>query len=159
MSVLESLFLLPIFQALGWTPIHFIWQGTVIGWLRPVILLPTSALTGLSPSHLEAILLHELAHIRRLDYLINLLQTIVETLLFYHSAVWWVSRRIRIERENCCDDVAVSVLGGSRDYATALARMEGTAGGAPCSGDCCFRRLAFGSDPPPVGPSPGTPKL
>ena len=97
---------------------------TVLGWLRPVILLPTSALTGLSPAHLEAILLHELAHIRRLDYLVNLLQTIVETLLFYHPAAWWVSRQIRIERENCCDDVAVGILGGSWDYATALTRME-----------------------------------
>ena len=84
---------------------------TVIGWLKPVVLLPASALAGLTPQQLEAILAHELAHIRRHDYLVNLLQTLVETLLFYHPAVWWLSRRIRIERENCCDDLAVSLCG------------------------------------------------
>ena len=75
------------------------------------MLLPASALAGLSPQQLEAILAHELAHIRRHDYLVNLLQTLVETLLFYHPAVWWLSRRIRVERENCCDDLAVSLCG------------------------------------------------
>lgn len=104
---------------------------TVIGWLKPVILLPTAALAGLSPTQLEAILIHELAHIRRLDYLVNLLQTLVEILLFYHPAVWWVSRRIRIERENCCDDVAVTVLGDARGYAIALTRMEELRGEVP----------------------------
>ena len=73
---------------------------TVVGWLRPVILLPASALAGLSPAQLEAVIAHELAHVRRHDYLVNLLQTVVET-LFYHPAVWWLSHRIRIERENC----------------------------------------------------------
>ena len=68
------------------------------GWLKPAILLPASILGGVSPQQLEAILAHELAHIRRHDYLVNLLQTVAETLLFYHPAVWWVSRRIRIER-------------------------------------------------------------
>ena len=65
---------------------------TVIGWLRPVVLMPASALAGMGPQQLEAILAHELAHIRRHDYLVNLLQTLVETLLFYHPAVWWLSR-------------------------------------------------------------------
>jgi type II secretory pathway component GspD/PulD (secretin)/beta-lactamase regulating signal transducer with metallopeptidase domain len=97
---------------------------TVVGWLRPVILLPASALTGLRPEQLEAILAHELAHVRRHDYLVNLLQTVVEILGFYHPAVWWVSRRIRIERENCCDDLAVQVCGSSLQYARALACME-----------------------------------
>ena len=83
----------------------------VAGWLTPVILLPVSILAELSPQQLEAILAHELAHIRRHDYLVNLLQTVAETLLFYHPAVWWVSRRIRIEREHCCDDAAVRVCG------------------------------------------------
>jgi HEAT repeat protein/beta-lactamase regulating signal transducer with metallopeptidase domain len=96
----------------------------VIGWLRPVILMPASALTGLSPQQLEAIIAHELAHIRRHDYLINLLQAVVETLLFYHPAVWWVSRRIRQEREHCCDDLAVAVCGDSLTYARALLEME-----------------------------------
>ncbi|MFA5863704.1 MAG: M56 family metallopeptidase [Phycisphaerae bacterium] len=96
----------------------------VIGHLRPVILLPASALTGLTPSQLEAILIHELAHIRRYDYLVNLIQTVIETLLFYHPAVWWVSRRIRIERENCCDDLAVQFCGDRLTYARALVTME-----------------------------------
>ncbi len=97
---------------------------TVVGWLRPVILLPASALTGLSPEQLEAILAHELAHIRRYDYLVNIVQTVVEILGFYHPAIWWVSHRIRIERENCCDDLAVHVCGSSLQYARALACME-----------------------------------
>jgi beta-lactamase regulating signal transducer with metallopeptidase domain len=95
-----------------------------IGWIKPVILLPASVLTGLSPRQLEAILAHELAHIRRHDYLVNLLQAVVETLLFYHPAVWWISRRIRIERENCCDDVAVAICGDAVTYVRALAEME-----------------------------------
>jgi hypothetical protein len=97
---------------------------TVIGWLKPVVLLPASALAALSPQQLEAILAHELAHIRRHDYLVNLLQTLVETVLFYHPAVWWLSRRIRIERENCCDDLAVSLCGDPVAYAHALADLE-----------------------------------
>src|SRR5438552_442132 len=97
---------------------------TVIGWLRPVILLPASALTGLSAGQLELILAHELAHIRRGDYLLNLLQTAVETLLFYHPAVWWVGKTMRLERENCCDDVAVSACGNALTYARALTELE-----------------------------------
>lgn len=97
---------------------------TVIGWLKPVVLLPASALGALSPQQLEAILAHEFAHIRRHDYLVNLLQTLVETILFYHPAVWWLSRRIRIERENCCDDLAVSLCGDPVAYANALADLE-----------------------------------
>lgn len=97
---------------------------TVIGWIKPVILLPASALAGLAPQQLEAILAHELAHVRRQDYMVNLLQTLVETLLFYHPAVWWLSRRIRLERENCCDDIAVSLCGDPYTYARALADLE-----------------------------------
>jgi Zn-dependent protease with chaperone function len=97
---------------------------TVIGWLKPLVLLPASAPGALSPQQLEAILAHELAHIRRHDYLVNLLQTLVETLLFYHPAVWWLSRRIRIERENCCDDLAVRLCGDPVAYANALADLE-----------------------------------
>ncbi len=97
---------------------------TVVGWLRPVILLPASALTGLSTEQLEAILAHELAHIRRYDYFVNMLQTVVEILGFYHPAVWWVSRKIRVERENCCDDLAVRVSGDRVRYARALTSLE-----------------------------------
>ncbi|MHC4156682.1 MAG: M56 family metallopeptidase, partial [Planctomycetota bacterium] len=97
---------------------------TVVGWLKPVILLPASALTGLTREQLEAILAHELAHIRRFDYLVNMLQTAVEILGFYHPAVWWVSRKIRVERENCCDDLAIGVTGDTVRYAKALTLLE-----------------------------------
>ncbi|HUD99000.1 MAG TPA: M56 and DUF3738 domain-containing protein [Bryobacteraceae bacterium] len=97
---------------------------TVVGWLRPVVLVPVGALAGLPAEHLEALLLHELAHIRRHDYLVNILQSIAEALLFYHPAVWWVSAHIRVERELCCDDVAVSVSGDRLTYARALAQLE-----------------------------------
>lgn len=96
----------------------------VIGWLRPAIVLPVSSLAGLAPSHFEAILAHELAHIRRGDYLVNVIQRIVETLLFYHPAVWWVSAWIRREREHCCDDVAAAVCGDRIRYAHALRALE-----------------------------------
>ena len=97
---------------------------TAIGWLRPVVLLPASALAGLTPSQLETILAHELAHIRRHDYLFNLIQTAIEILLFYHPAVWWIGSRVRVERENCCDDLAVTVCGDPVTYAHALTTME-----------------------------------
>ena len=96
----------------------------VVGWLRPVVLVPVGALSGLPAEHLEALLLHELAHIRRHDYLVNILQSVAEALLFYHPAVWWVSGHIRAERELCCDDVAVSVSGDALTYARALAELE-----------------------------------
>ena len=97
---------------------------TVVGWLRPVVLMPIGALAGLPPEHVEALLAHELAHIRRHDYLVNLLQSIAESLLFYHPAVWWISGRIRNEREVCCDEVAVSISGDALTYACALADLE-----------------------------------
>ena len=97
---------------------------TVIGWLRPVVLLPAATLTGLSTEQMEMILAHELAHVRRNDFFVNLMQAVVETLLFYHPAVWWISHRIRVEREHCCDDVAVSVSGKPLVYARALTRLE-----------------------------------
>ena len=97
---------------------------SVVGWLRPVILLPTATLMGLTPLQLEAILAHEIAHVRRYDYLVNMLQMVVETLLFYHPAVWWTSKRIRLERELCCDDLAVRFSGNALRYARALTRLE-----------------------------------
>jgi uncharacterized protein (TIGR03435 family) len=96
----------------------------VVGWLRPVVLVPVGALGGLPVEYLEALLLHELAHIRRHDYLVNMLQSVAEALLFYHPAVWWVSGHIRAEREQCCDDVAVFVSGNALTYARALAHLE-----------------------------------
>lgn len=97
---------------------------TVIGWLKPVILLPIASVNSLTVSQLEAILAHELAHIRRADYAVNLLQSLIETLLFYHPAVWWISSRIRQEREHCCDDLAASISGDTAGYVAALVRME-----------------------------------
>jgi beta-lactamase regulating signal transducer with metallopeptidase domain len=97
---------------------------SVLGTLRPVILLPASTLTGLTPEQIEMVLAHELAHIRRHDFLVNLLQAFVETLMFYHPAVWWMSHTVRVERENCCDDLAVAVCGNPIQYARALTRLE-----------------------------------
>jgi len=96
----------------------------VLGWFRPVVLLPVTALTGLTEVQLRAVIAHELAHIRRLDAFFNLLQVAAETVLFYHPAVWWLSKRIRAERENCCDDVALVVCADPSEYARALAQME-----------------------------------
>jgi beta-lactamase regulating signal transducer with metallopeptidase domain len=97
---------------------------TLIGWLRPTILIPASVLIGLTPDQLDAILAHELAHVRRYDYLVNLFQTVIETILFYHPAVWWISRKLREERENCCDDIALEVMQDRLVYASALAQLE-----------------------------------
>ena len=97
---------------------------TVIGWLKPVILLPIASVNSLTVSQLEAILAHELAHIRRADYAVNLLQSLIETLLFYHPAVWWISARIRQEREHCCDDLATAICGDKATYIAAPVRME-----------------------------------
>jgi beta-lactamase regulating signal transducer with metallopeptidase domain len=96
----------------------------VLGWVRPIVLAPVAALTGLPLEHAEALLAHELAHIRRNDYLINLLQGVVETVLFYHPAVWWVSAQIRTEREHCCDDLAIATTTDVLTYARALAELE-----------------------------------
>lgn len=97
---------------------------TLIGWLRPVVLIPLGCLSGLSTQQIEAIFVHELAHIRRHDYLVSVLQSIVEALLFYHPAVWWVSKTIRKEREDCCDDMAVEIGGNALIYAKALSLLE-----------------------------------
>ncbi|MHC4718407.1 MAG: M56 family metallopeptidase [Planctomycetota bacterium] len=102
-----------------------------MGILRPSVLMPVTVLTGLPMPHIEAILAHEIAHLRRYDYLVNLLQGLVETVLFYHPAVWWVSGRIRVERENCCDDVAVGVCGDHTTYVAALASVAESSAGAP----------------------------
>lgn len=96
----------------------------VIGWLRPVVLIPISALASLPPQQLDALILHELAHIRRLDTMTNMLLVMVETILFYHPAVWWVSRQVRTEREHACDDAAVAACGDAVTYVEALTSLE-----------------------------------
>src|SRR6266446_3611687 len=115
---------------------------TVLGWFRPLILLPASSVTGLSPAQLEAVLAHELAHVLRYDYLINAFQIVVETLLFYHPAVWWISRCIREERELCCDDLVLRVCADRVVYARALASLEEMRASAP--------RLAFAASGGPL---------
>jgi beta-lactamase regulating signal transducer with metallopeptidase domain len=96
----------------------------VVGCLRPIILLPASSLTGLSTAHLEALIVHEMAHLRRHDALVNAIQAFVEIALFYHPAVWWISRQLRNEREAACDDLAAAVIGDRTVYARALATLE-----------------------------------
>jgi beta-lactamase regulating signal transducer with metallopeptidase domain/HEAT repeat protein len=96
----------------------------VIGWIKPVVLVPAAAVAGLTPEQVELLLAHELAHVRRHDYLVNVLQCAVESLLFYHPATWWVSRAVRSEREHCCDDLAIATRGDAVAYVEALVAME-----------------------------------
>ena len=96
----------------------------VAGWLRPVVLLPVSAINNMPVDQIEALLAHELAHIRRQDYLVNLVLTAIETMFFYHPLAWWISRQVRREREDCCDDIAAEVSGSRLLYARALAELE-----------------------------------
>ncbi len=97
---------------------------SVVGWLRPIILIPGGIVTRLTPPRIRGIIAHELAHIRRQDYLVNLVQNVFESLLFFHPITWWVSRRLNVEREYCCDDVAVSVSDCVLHYAQALSFLE-----------------------------------
>ena len=97
----------------------------VVGWLRPVILLPLGMCAGLTTAQVEMILAHELAHVGRQDYLVNLLLNVVETVLFYHPAIWWIAAQVREERENACDDLALAACDDDRlGYARALASLE-----------------------------------
>ena len=96
----------------------------VIGWLRPVILIPSAAFMNLTTAELRLVLAHELSHIRRHDHLINLAQALVEVTLFFHPVTWWLSRQIRTERENCCDDACLGVTGSPRVFAEALLKLE-----------------------------------
>jgi len=95
-----------------------------MGWIRPVVLFPAALLSGLSTGEIELLLAHELAHIRRGDYLVNLLQSAVETLFFYHPVTWWISRRMRQERENACDDLVASRSTEALAYAKVLLQLE-----------------------------------
>ncbi|MFK7772131.1 MAG: M56 family metallopeptidase [Saprospiraceae bacterium] len=96
----------------------------VIGYLKPVILFPLGAVNQLTQQEVEAVLAHELAHIYRNDYLLNIIQSFIETIFYYHPAVWWISANIRMERENCCDDIAVKICGSSITYVKALVTLE-----------------------------------
>ncbi|MGH9494958.1 MAG: M56 family metallopeptidase [Candidatus Sulfotelmatobacter sp.] len=115
---------LGISRAIQYCECAWLQTPAVLGWFRPIVFLPAAALTGLSEAQLRSVIAHELAHIRRFDPFVNVFQVCVETLLFYHPAVWWLNKRIRAEREHCCDETAVKLCGNAVEYARALTMME-----------------------------------
>jgi beta-lactamase regulating signal transducer with metallopeptidase domain len=106
-------------------------QPILVGVLRPLILLPTAALAGWTPEQLDMVLLHELAHVRRWDNLVNLLQRIVESLLFFHPAVWLLSRQVRRDREECCDAAVIAHTDRPHQYAELLVSIASALRGGP----------------------------
>jgi Zn-dependent protease with chaperone function len=132
---------------------------SVIGWLSPIVLIPAGISTRLTPMQIRAIIAHELAHIRRNDYIVNLVQNVFESLLFFHPMTWWISNRLRIEREFCCDDIALSVSDSPLQYARALSNIEElrhqeTTLSTASTGGSLMNRIAriFGrEDGPPLG--------
>ncbi|HEX3745625.1 MAG TPA: M56 family metallopeptidase [Bryobacteraceae bacterium] len=127
-----------------------------MGWLRPIVLAPAGALAGLPAAQMEALLLHELAHIRRHDYFVHVLQSAIETVFFYHPAVWWISNHMRAERELCCDDIVVSLTGDAIVYARALAELDAarwlTLTVAAANGGSLSARIARLLGRPPASP-------
>jgi soluble lytic murein transglycosylase-like protein len=123
-----------------------------LGFLRPVVLLPAALALGLPTPAVEALLAHELAHVRRHDLVVNVVQSVVEALLFYHPAVWWVSSCLRAEREHCCDDAVVALTGDALGYARALVSLETTrtaALGVAANGGSLMARITrMVQDPP-----------
>lgn len=111
-------------RAIAYCECKWLQAPAVIGWFRPVVFLPVTVITGLSEEQLQSVIAHELAHIRRFDAFVNVFQICVETLLFYHPAVWWLNKRIRAEREHCCDEMAVALCGNAVEYARALTLLE-----------------------------------
>lgn len=97
---------------------------SVLGFFKPIIILPMGLINGLSTEQVEAVILHELAHIKRKDYLLNIIQKLIETLMFYHPVVWILSSYIRDEREKCCDDIVIEATGNKKDYACALGYVQ-----------------------------------
>jgi uncharacterized protein (TIGR03435 family) len=148
-------------------PVRLLVSGLVqtpsaIGWLRPIVLMPVGALAGLPSAQIEALLLHELAHIRRHDYPVHILQSVVEAVLFYHPGVWWISGHMRTERELFCDDIAVSIAGDALVYARALAEFDSARFMQPAvvaaNGGSVADRIArlLGQSPTPGRASSGT---
>jgi len=117
-----------------------VYAPVAIGYLKPVVLLPVGLLNQLSPAEVEAVLAHELAHIARRDWVFNLLQAFIESVFYFHPAVWWMSGIVRREREDCCDDTAVALCGSPLHYAKALLRVQEMAVSATVTG------LALGLD-------------
>ncbi|HND88200.1 MAG TPA: M56 family metallopeptidase, partial [Saprospiraceae bacterium] len=118
-----------------------------VGHLKPLVLLPIGLLTHLSPAEVEAVLAHELAHIARRDWLFNLLQGLIESLFYYHPAIWWMSGVARREREACCDEQAVGLCGNPIQYAKVLVRVQELA--TPVRAN----QLVLGLDGGPVAPA------
>lgn len=111
---------LKVYQSIELKESSKILTPMVIGTLQPVVLIPIGLLLGFPTAQIEAILAHELAHIRRHDYLVNMLQSFVEVVFFFHPALWWLSERVRVEREHCCDDLAIEACGDRLSLAHAL---------------------------------------
>jgi bla regulator protein blaR1 len=110
-------------------PVKFLQSGIaqvpmVVGHFKPVILFPIGLLAAIPPQEIEAILIHELAHIKRNDYLVNIFQRVLEVIFFFNPCIWWVSSLIKIERENCCDDFAISLTNNKRTYIQALVSFQ-----------------------------------
>lgn len=135
-SLEVGLMLRRISERLGLGHSVAVWYSTlaqvpvVVGYFKPAILLPISMMSSLPSAQLEAILAHELAHVWRHDFIVNLIQTLVETVFFYHPAVWWISWQIRVEREHCCDDIVVALLDNRVEYGRALLAVEVLRGGS-----------------------------
>jgi WD40 repeat protein/Zn-dependent protease with chaperone function len=121
-------------------------EPVVVGVLRPTILLPTALVSGLSTDQLQIILLHEMAHVRRYDLVTNLLQRLIEVVLFFHPAVWWLSRRVTIERENACDDAVLRLDCPRIRYAEALVRVAELSAASPWHARGRIARLAATGD-------------
>lgn len=131
-----------------------------LGWLRPAVILPASLALGLPTPAVEALLAHELAHVRRHDWAVGVAQAVVEALLFYHPAVWWVSSRVRAEREHCCDATAVALTGDALGYARALAALESTrTPAAPLAVAATGGSLMSRIEKIVAGPAPRGPRL
>ncbi|GEM_PF-5270992 len=104
---------------------HLVESPITYQFFRPIILLPVSLFTHLSDEQIEVLLLHELAHIKRQDYLVNLLQSCIEVLFFYHPLIWWMSKQVRLEREHCCDDRVMNLRHNPMLYAQTLTQIQG----------------------------------
>ena len=116
---------LKVFQKVSFLQSNLIETPVVIGWLKPLILVPTSVFLQINPQQLETIIAHELIHIRRYDALVNLAQSFIEILFFYHPCAWWISSAVRSEREFAADEAVIKILENSRIvYASALANLE-----------------------------------
>ncbi len=126
MKTTEFSYMLKIKRKIGIFLSENINMPITIGYLKPLVLLPASLLAGPPPEMIEAIIAHELAHIKRNDYLLNIFQTLIETLFFYHPGVWYISSRIRRERELACDDIAIGLTTDRVNYAKALAFAQQT---------------------------------